>query len=1065
MRTLIHWWARNHLAANFLMLTIIVGGILVWNRQRKEIFPEIDTNFIVVSLPYPNATPSEVEKGVVVPVEEAVADLEGIKRLTSISSEGMGSVIIEAREDVNVDILVGRIKSRVDGITNMAEQAEEPSVEAIPLKSQILSIALTAPTNERGLREIAEKLRDHLLALDSVTQVELSGSRRFEISIEVSEQALREFGLTFDQVAVAVRGASLDLPAGSVRTDGGEIMIRTAQRRYTAEDLRNIPVVTKLDGRRVLLHEIATLVDGFEEVQATTRFDGKPAAVLDVYRVGNEDTLKVAAAVKEFLPKAEKMLPEGTKLQVWNDMSIMLQGRMDLMTNDALMGFVLVGIMLALFLRPALAFHVAVGIPIAFCGGVLLMPLGGVTINMISLFAFIVVLGIVTDDAIVVGENVYARLKRGEPARLAAPRGTYEVMVVAMFGVFTVICSFCPMLMIGGVSGEVWKNIPWVVIPTLIISLVETNFILPAHLATLPPEKPDSEVGWFIRLQRGIAGKVELFADTVFQPFLAGCLRQRYFTICCFLAVSTVVVGLVMGGRLKFEFFPNVEGEVLCAKLSMANGVPVETTAEVVQRLEDALTKINERYRESEGRDVILHRRANVGTQPFKLGFQPASRSVAEHLGEVTVELAPAKDRKVTANTIVAEWRKLIGPIPGVVELTFIANTSRQGNAFDLEFHATNPEELAPAVAFFKDKMSSYPGVTDVADNNLAGKNELRLNITPTGEAAGLQLGELTRQIRQAFYGEEIHRLQRGKDEVKVMVRYPRAERDNQESLEEMKVRLPNGRELPFHEVATAESASSYATIYRAERQRAIRITGDIDRNVPNANANEIIATMEREVYPELRSRFPSVVFGWQGEQKDQRQSMADLGSAFKLCLVGIFMLLAIPLRSLMQPFLVMAVIPFGAVGAIIGHFVMRTELSIMSMIGIVALSGVVVNESLVLMEYINRHRRLGGTVLQAALSAGGARFQAIMLTSVTSFIGIMPIVLETDLQAKFLIPCGISLAFGCLFNMLNTLVLVPCLYTIVEDFKRLLFSPAKMAHDAHLDRMDAVERGTPWEQ
>jgi multidrug efflux pump subunit AcrB len=1064
MKSLIEWWSKNHLAANFLMLAIFIGGALSWFKMRKEIFPEISTNFIVVRIPYPNATPSEVEKGVVVPVEESVADLEGIKRITSNSSESVGSVIIEGQNGYDVDTLVTKIKSRVDGITNLAEEAEEPVVEAIPLKSQILSIAITAPTDARGLRSIAEQLRDQLLSLDEVTQVEIAGAKRFEVGIEVSEDTLRRYGMTFDQVATAVRQASLDLPAGSVKTDSGEILIRTSSRRYTAEDMRNITVLTRPDGRRVALHEVANIVDGFEEIETFTRFDGKAATVLDVYRMGNEDTLEVAAATKKFLQTAEGILPQGTKLEVWNDMSLMLKGRMELMRNDAITGFFLVAALLTLFLRPALALNVAVGIPIAFFGGAMLMPLGDVSINMISLFAFIVVLGIVTDDAIVVGENVYERMRRGEPARIAAHRGTHEVMVVAMFGVFTVICSFAPMLMISGVSGQVWKNIPWVVIPTLIISLVETNFILPAHLAMLKPEKPDDQVGGFIRLQRRITKAVDRFIEKVFRPFLGGCLQRRYLTFGTFIAVSMVIVGLVIGGRVKFEFFPKVEGEVICAKLTMANGVPGETTTQAVERMDQSIQELNATYKAKFGKEMVRHRLANLGTQPFKLGFQPASSAVANNIGEVTLELIPATERTITADQIVADWRKLIGPLPGLVEISFFANTSRSGNAFDLELHSTNQGQLEAATAEFKQKLAAYPGATDIADNNREGKNELRLGITPVGESLGLRLGELTRQVRQAFYGEEIQRLQRGRDEVKVMVRYPLAERKSLENLEEMKLRLPDGLEVPFSQVATGRTEKSYASIYRAERQRAFRVTGDIDRNVPGANANEIVASLEKDVFPEIKRKYPEVHWGFQGEQKDQRQSMSELGTGFVLCLLGIFVLLAIPLRSLLQPFIVMAVIPFGAVGAIVGHMLLGLELSIMSMIGIVALSGVVVNESLVLVEFVNRNRHRGRSILQAAKEGGAARFQAIMLTSIASFIGVMPIVLETDLQAKFLIPCGVALAFGCLFNMLNTLVLVPCLYAILEDLKRLFFTRKKLERDELVERIEAAERGLSWD-
>ncbi len=1063
MKSLIHWWTKNHIAANFLMWAIIVAGVLAWWRLKKEIFPEIQTNYISITVPYPNATPEEVEKGVVVPIEEAIQDLDGIKRLFSNSVESNGIIFVEVLEDHSVDVVINKIKARVDGIRNLAENAEEPIIEDIPLRSQILSIAVTAPTDEKGLRAVAEQLRDHLLALDEVSQVELAGVRKHEISIEVSERTLREHELTFDRVAQAVKSSSLDLPAGSVRTEAGEIIIRTQGKRYTAEEFGEVTVLTRPDGSKVPLREVAQVVDGFEEVDLFTRFDGRSAVVVNVFRSGEEDTLEVAKAAKEYLKKAPQSLPEGVQLEVWNDTSLLLQDRLSLMANDAISGFILVCIMLTLFLRPALAFHVALGIPIAFCGGLIFLPWLGISVNMISIFAFIVVLGIVTDDAIVVGENVYERMRKGEQAKLAAPRGAYEVMVVAIFGVLTVMVSFTPMLGISGISGKIWRNIPWVVIPVLFISLVETNLILPAHLAHLKPEKPDDQVGWFIRLQRRITRGVDVFIDHHYKRFIAGAIRSRYLTLAIFIAVAAVIVGLIIGGFIKSEFFPKVEGEIVSAKISLANGVPVEQTQEVVRRMEEKAGELNKIFARPDGQPVVLHMMATVGTQPFKIDFQPQSKSSASNIGEVTLQLMAAADRTVTSDTIVSKWRELVGPVPGAVELVFISNTQRTGNAFDLEFHGSDLGVLNEAVTHFKNELGKYRGVKDIADSNREGKREVKLTMTPQGESLNLRLSDVARQVRQGFYGEEVQRLQRGRDEVKVMVRYPREERRSQANLDGMKIRTPQGQEIPFSEVATAVASRGYSGIYRADRQRSIKVTADIDKSEPGANANAVVEELEARVFPEMRRLFPTIHWAFQGEQKDQRQSMKELQIGNVLCLLAIFVLLAIPLRSYVQPLIVMSVIPFGAVGAVIGHVVFGLELSIMSTIGIVALSGVVVNESLVLVEYVNRHRRSGSAVADAARDAGSARFQAIMLTSITSFIGVLPIITETSIQAKFLIPCGVSLAFGCLFNMVNTLILVPCVYAILEDVKALFFTKEKRTEwEAH-EQEEAAERGLDW--
>jgi multidrug efflux pump subunit AcrB len=1093
MHNLIHWWSRNRIAANFLMWALIAFGIVTWFRQRKEIFPEVSTNVISITVLYPNAAPEEVETGVCIPIEEAIATVDGIKRITSRAGENSGVVYAEVRTSFDVQAVLGRIKSRVDAIRNFAEFAEKPVIEEIPLRLQTMSVAISADTDEKNLRAIGEQVRDALQALPGVTQVDLAGVKNHEISIEVSEDTLRRHGLTFDQVANAVRASSLDLPGGSIKTSAGEILIRTQARKYTAPEFEEIVVLTRPDGTRLLLKEIASVEDGFEDIDLFTRFDGKNAVVVNIFRTGDEDTLEVAAAVKEWLKDAPQHLPQGVKLEVWNDLSLLLKGRLDLMLQDAWQGFILVYIMLSLFLRPALAFHVAMGIPIAFAGGLIFLPMVDVTVNMISLFAFIVVLGIVTDDAIVVGENIHARMEKGEPAKLAAPRGTYEVMVVAIFGVFTVIVAFMPMLGVSGVGGKIWRNIPWVVIPTLLVSLIETNLILPAHLSHLKPEKPLEQmnviVRFIVRIQRAMTRHVDHFIQKVYRPFLGFALRWRYATVAAFLAALMTIVGLIKGNWIPFRFFPRVEAEVISAKLTLPPGVEVRATQEAVARIEAAARKLNEEYKGLNGEPVIKHMLATVGSQPFKVGFNPVGAGDASNIGEVTLELLAASDRDVVSDTVIARWRELTGPIPGTVELTYVANTANAGNAIDILLRGKDTKRLQQATELIKKELGEIKGATDVTDSNREGKRELKLNILPQAESVNLRLADVAKQVRQAFYGEEVQRLQRGRDEVKVMVRYPKAERHSIENMSSMKIRTLAGGEVPFSEVAAPAEGRGYSFILRRDRERAVTISADVDKSVPGADPNVIVAALTREpwtppsnavdrffasmgMWPEeqpagvltrMKKEFPDLQWSFEGEQKDQRENMAEIAMGGVLALFGIYVLLAIPLRSYIQPMIVMSVIPFGMLGAVIGHIVMFTELSIMSMIGIVALSGVVVNESLVLVEYVNRHRRSGRSVLSAAREAGVARFQAIMLTSITSFIGVLPIVTETSIQAKFLVPCAISLAFGCLSNLVNTLVLVPCVYAILEDIRGLLFTKAKREQWEQEEREDAAERGLAW--
>jgi len=1067
MKSLIFYWARNRVAANFLMVALIVGGLYTWIRLKKEIFPEISSNFINVQTPYPNATPEEVEKGVCVPIEEAIQDLDGIERLTSISFEGVGFVNIEVTAGKDVRKVLNDVKSRVDAIQNFAESVEKPIIADLLIKNQVMSLAVTADTDERTLRALAEAVRDDLLAYggkapenalerltDSltnlllgearITQITLAGVRDHEISIEVSENTLKEFGLTFSQVADAVRATSIDLPGGSVRTGAGEILIRAQNRRYEASEIGDITVATRPDGSVVKVADVATVVDGFKEEDLYSRYDGHPAIVLNIFRTGNEDTLRLAKLVREFVAEKHAHVPKGVDLEIWNDESVLLEGRIHLLLEDGFQGFLLVYLALALFLRPALAFHVALGIPIAFAGALIALPYGDISINMISLFAFILVLGIVTDDAIVVGERVNERIEQGEPAHLAAPRGTWEVMSVAAFGVFTTMIAFMPMFGVQGVSGNIWRQIPWIVIPVLLVSLIETNLILPAHLTHLKridPEHPNR----FLRLQQRIAGTLELFVRNIYGPLLEKLILWRHATVAAFASVLLVTLGLLASGRLvKFEFFPRVEAELISAKLTLPNGVPVETTEAAVRKLEEAALAIQREVADERGQPIIRHLLASVGSQPYTPGLSVGATS-GVNLGEVTVELQSADTRnrpELLADAIIADWRKRVGPIPGAVELSFMLQTSAGGNAIDLELTGPDVDELDAASEFVKAELATNEGVIDIGDSNLEGKREVKLAVTPDGEALGLRLETVARQVRQAFYGEEVQRLQRGRDEVRVYVRYPRAERRSLQNLADLRIRTAAGAEIPFGEAVAAAEGRGYATIRRANRFRSINVTADIDRTNPEANANEIVEWMRSDILARMGRKHPSVMWEFQGEQKDQRESVSDLSKGFVLALAGIFMVLALPLRSYTQPLIVMSVIPFGMIGAVGGHLLFGMNFSIMSMIGVIALAGVVINESLVLVEFMNRYRREGHTVMEAVIKGGRARFTPIFLTSVTSFIGLLPMITETSIQAKFLIPMAVSLAFGGLINLFNTLLLVPCVYALFEDVRRAVFTP-----------------------
>ncbi len=1078
MGTIIHWFSRNHVAANFIMGAVLLAGCTTWIKSKKEIFPETETNFVAVKIAYPGATPEEVEKGVCVPVEEAIQDLEGIDTLKSTSVDSYGVVYVEIANNFDLRDVMDDIKSRVDAVENLAENAEAPVYEEILIKNQVLTVAIYADADERTLRGYAEEVRDGLLSYQppppqgfmarfaalfrkdkGISQVELSGVRPYEIAVNVSEDTLRAYGLTFAQVAEAIRSSSLDLPGGSVRTDAGEILIKAEAKRYTAVGFENIPVITRPDGTQVVVGELATVVDGFEDIDMSSRFDGKAAAAIQVFRIGDEDTLDVARAAKGYIEQARSQLPEGVSLEVWNDTSRMLEGRLDLLARNGLWGLILVLIVLSLFLRPSLAALVTIGIPVSFAGGIWMMPYTGISVNMITLFAFILVLGIVVDDAIVVGENVYRRIRAGEDPRIASWRGTHEVGVVVIFGVLTTAIAFAPMLGISGVSGKIWRNIPWIVIPTLLFSLLQSKLILPAHLSLLRPANSGNKQGFILRFQHRIARGLEHFVETFYRPVLRRALHSRYMVLAIFFALFVVTLGVVGGGRIKMEFFPEVEAEIIATKISMVDGVAFETTSAAVARVEAAAVKLNELYSKRNGRSLVIHMLASVGSQPFKTGFTPITPR-GSHLGEVALELLPGAEREVTAKELAAQWRKLSGDIPGVAEISFQSQAAGGGNAIDLELSGGDFEQLRSATEYVKDALFGIDGIIDINDSDRNGKREVILkSLLPAGEALGLRLGDVARQMRRGFYGEEVQRLQRGRDQIKVMVRYPKAERTSLEDIERMKVRTREGNEIPLSAVVEFGEGRGAATIQRTDRMRTIRIAADIDKNNENANANEARRTLEEDTLRTLGDRFPGIQYKFQGEQKDQQQSMKEMGIGFLFALLAMFVLMAIPLRSYIQPLIVMSVIPFGIVGAVTGHILMGVNLSIMSMCGIIALAGVVVNDSLVLVDYVNRHRLRGQSVIDAAWAAGAARFRPILLTSLTTFAGLTPMLLETDLQAKFLIPMAISLGFGILFATTITLLLVPCVYLMLEDFKRLVFKPGTLQRWEKRRLDDATER------
>ncbi|MCZ6746093.1 MAG: efflux RND transporter permease subunit [Acidobacteria bacterium] len=1038
----IAWFARNGVAANLLMAIVIVGGLMTIRSVKVEVFPEFDLDLVTVTVPYLGAAPEEVEESVCVRIEEAVEGLDGIKKVTSVASEGVGVVTIQMNLGADARRVVDDIKAQVDAISTFPEETEKPIITELTNRRKALKVAVAGDVDEKTLRRLAEQVRDDLVQIPEISLVELAVARPYEISIEVPEAQLRRYGLTFDQVAAAVRRSSLDLPGGSLRTTAGEILLRSKGQAYRGRDFEKLVLLTRGDGTRLLLGDVARVVDGFAETDQSARFDGKPATLVEVYRSGEQSALAISDAVRAYVAKSR--LPAGVELTIWQDASDVLRSRLDLLLRNGRNGFILVFLTLAIFLRFRLAIWVSLGLVMAFLGAIWLMPLLGVSINLISLFAFILVLGIVVDDAIVVGENVYTEQHSSGDGLGGAIRGTREVSLPVVFAVLTSVAAFLPMLGVPGTTGKVMGVVPLIVIPCLLWSLVESLWILPHHLSHWRPRPQAAPHGrhYWRRFQGGFANGLQYFIHSIYKPTLAWALEWRYLTAAVALATLLLTTGLVGMGALRFIFFPEVESDFVSVALTMPPGTPAAVTAQAVAQLERAAYEMRAMIEERSGKsDLVRHVAAVVGEQPFLLSQQrnagiAARRSVTANLGEVTLELAPSELRTVSSAEMAVLWNELAGGIPDAVEVNFTASLFAPGEDINVQFTGPRLDDLRAAADDLKVALAGYAGVSEIADSFREGKRELKLHIKPQGEILGLSQADLARQVRQAFYGEEAQRLMRGRDEVKVMVRYPEVERRSLGNLENLRIRTADGVQVPFSEVADVTSGRGFATIRRVDRRRAVNVTAAVDP--AQATPADIIADLKSHVLPEIRAAYPGLDATFEGQQEEQRETLGGLKKGFVMALILIFALLAIPLRSYLQPLIIMSAIPFGLVGAIWGHLLIGLDLTILSMFGLVALAGVVVNDSLVMVDFINRHAGAGSDLQEAVRKAGVARFRPILLTSLTTFAGLSPLMMERSMQARFLIPMAVSLAFGVLFATFITLILVPAGYLILEDLKSL---------------------------
>lgn len=1018
---LIAWFARNHVAANLLMFVIILTGVISLLTVRTQIMPVLEADRVSIDVPFPGASPGEVESGVVSRIEEAVRDIEGIDEMRSFSREGMGTVRLDLEMGYDIQVVLDDVKMAVDRIASLPESTEKPSIYRNQRRMGAINVQIWGDLDEKAMKSLAEQVRDEIISLPSVTKADITGARAYEISIELKEAKLRQYGLTLSEVAQAIRRSSLDLPAGAIRSDSGDILLRTQGQAYDKNDFEQIVLISRPDGTRLTVGDIAIVSDGFIEQKFFSLFNGQPSIGVAVYAIADQNQIDISNEVTEYVKQRKQTLPPGIHLDAWLDSTTYLSSTLSMMMFNMLIGVTLVLVVLGIFLRLQLAFWVMLGLPIAFLGAFALLPLVGGSVNLLSLFGFILVLGIVVDDAIIIGESVQTASERDGHSTDNVIRGAKRVAMPATFGVLTTIVAFIPLVVVPGTFGALPAAIGSVVILCLIFSIIESKLILPAHLASMKPLGNDerSRDNALRRFQKKVAERLHHVVFNYYKPNLLKAIEHRYVTLSIFVGMLILALGFVMGPYIKVIFFPNMSSDYIAARVELVEGSSPAQAIRIIKEMTDTLIEMDES--KSEDDKFLL----NVAA------FTSNSN------GTIIAELKSGDDIELNPDSIASEWRTKVGDIAGTKAMEISGSEKTHGHGGDIEFKlvSQNTTELMQAADLLEQTLKGYEGVYDIENSNKGNIPEINLKIKPSAEALGLALTDLANQVRAAFYGVEAQRIQRGREEVKVMVRYPKSERESMGNLESMFIRTAEGDEIPLSEVADLEERISPSSIVRSWGKRSVSISANVDKTI--TQPGKIVQEILHGPYAaELQTLFPSVRVEAGGASQEENELLERLLYTGVLALFGIYALMAIPLRSYLQPLIIMGVIPFGMIGALIGHLIVGIDFSALSVYGIIALAGVVVNDSIIMVDFVNKSVADGMAVQEAAIKAGTERFRAIMLTSLTTFFGLLPILTETSLTAQLVIPMAVSLGFGILFATVITLVLIPCLYVILEDFK-----------------------------